>query len=147
MRVGIAQSFLESVNASISEPGRDVTSPTSPTTSTTSSVSEDTCECCCRCGRTPKWQPLGRGLKRSKSYTALRTGISEWSGWDSEDPKSQQPQPIVVKQEFGPGEAPLERLPAEVLGKLICQGNISTYMLTITIRRHNCPTGSRPPTV
>ena len=115
MRAGIAQSFLESVNASISEPGRDGASPTSPTTATT--FPGETCECCCRCGRSPKWQPLGRGKKRSKSYTALRTGISELSGWELAFPKSDEPQPIVVQQEFGPGEAPLERLPAEVLGK------------------------------
>lgn len=147
MRVGIAQSFLESVNASISEPGRDATSPTSPTTSTTSSVSGETCECCCRCGRSPKWQPLGRGKKRSKSYTALRTGISELSGWDSDITKPQQPQPIVIKQEFGPGEAPLERLPVEVLGKLICRGRCPRNASLTLHRRHHCPTRSRPPTV
>ena len=144
MRVGIAQSFLESVNASISEPARDAAaSPTSPTSSTTSSVSGDTCECCCRCGRSPTWQPLGRGKKRSKSSTALRTGISEWSGWKSDAPKPEQLQPAVVKQEFGPGNAPLERLPAEVLGKEICQTTILvTYRLTTLNRRYHCPTGA-----
>lgn len=123
MRVGTAQSFLECVNASIvppSEPAnaKATTSPTSPSTSSDfSAFSAETCECCCRCGRNPKWQPVGRGKKRSKSYTALRTGAFELSGWDRDPPKAQHPQPAVVKKAFGPGEAPLERLPAEVLGK------------------------------
>ena len=120
MRAGTAQSFLECVNASIvppPEPVKAVTRPTSPASPTTSPVfAADTCECCCRCGRNAKWQPLGRGVRKSKSYTALRTSISELSGWDLDTPKSQHPQPAVVKREFGPGEAPLERLPAEVLG-------------------------------
>ena len=114
MRTGIAQSFLESVNASFSpplNPVKDATSPVSP-------IAADSCECCCRCGRSSKWQPLGRIKQRSKSYTALRTGISELSGWDSGFPKTQEPPPIEVKKDFRPGEAPLERLPSEVLGKL-----------------------------
>lgn len=118
MRAGIAQSFLETVNASIippTEPSKNGASPPSPISSST--FLPEVCECCCRCGRSPKWQPLGRGKKRSKSYTALRTGISELSGWDSDPPKTHQPQSIVVKKEFGPGEAPLERLPVEVLGE------------------------------
>ena len=133
MRAGIAQSFLESVNASISppsEPAKEATSPISPTTSP--AFAAETCECCCRCGRSPKWQPLGRAKKRSQSYTALRTGISELSGWDLDFPKTQHPQPTVVKKEFGPGEAPLEKLPAEVLGK---SRNFGVYIHWLTINR------------
>lgn len=111
MRSGIAQSFLESVNASAGtspETGHDAGSPTG----------SGICDCCCRCGRSPKWQPLGPGRKRrSKSYTALRTGISELSGWDLELPRRQEPLDTEAPKHFGSGEAPIERLPVEVLGK------------------------------
>jgi len=110
MRSGIAQSFLESVNASVATPTDAVHDAGSPTGS-------GTCDCCCRCGRSPKWQPVGPGRKRrSKSYTALRTGISELSGWDLEIPQRQDPAEIQEKS-FGRGQAPIERLPAEVLGE------------------------------
>ena len=113
MRSGIAQSFLESVTAAAGTPAdahHDAGSPTD----------NATCECCCRCGRSPKWQPVGPGRKRrSKSYTAIRTGISELSGWDLEIPKVQEPAEIEVAQSFGQGQAPLERLPAEVLGERV----------------------------
>ena len=111
MRSGIAQSFLESVNAAggtSADAKHDAGSPTD----------NATCECCCRCGRSPKWQPVGPGRKRrSKSYTAVRTGISELSGWDVDIPRLQEPAEIDVVKSFGPGKAPLERLPAEVLGE------------------------------
>lgn len=110
MRSGIAQSFLESVNASVGTPTDAVHDAGSPTES-------GSCDCCCRCGRSPKWQPAGPGRKRrSKSYTALRTGISELSGWDLEIPRRQEPAEIQEKS-YGPGQAPIERLPAEVLGE------------------------------
>ena len=115
MRSGIAQSFLESVNAAAGTP-QDATSDAG------SPIESPTCECCCRCGRSPKWQPVGPGRKRrSKSYTALRTGISELSGWDLELPKRQEPAEIEVQRSYGPGQAPIERLPAEVLGEQWCQ--------------------------
>ena len=111
MRPGIAQSFLESVNASVAPPPDAVHDASSPT-------SAGSCECCCRCGRSSVWQPVGPGRKRrSKSYTALRTGISELSGWDLELPRRQEPVEITVEKRYGPGEAPLERMPAEVLGR------------------------------
>ena len=113
MRSGIAQSFLESVNAAIAshdEHLKDLPSPVGV-------GSAESCECSCRCGRSPKWRPL-RGKRRSKSYTGLRTGISELSGWDLDIPQTQEPQVIEPSQrDFGPGEAPLERLPPEILGK------------------------------
>ena len=111
MRSGIAQSFFESVHGSV---------PTSPDTlhNVGSPTGAGSCDCCCRCGRSPKWQPVGPGRKRrSKSYTALRTGISELSGWDLEPPRRQEPAEIRSGKSYGPGEAPIERLPVEVLGK------------------------------
>ena len=113
MRSGIAQSFLESVNTAAGPPqetaGHDAGSPTTG----------GACDCCCRCGRNTKWQPLGPGRKRrSKSYTALRTGISELSGWDLDLPRRQEPLEIEAPKHYEPGEAPIERLPVEVLGKL-----------------------------
>ena len=123
MRSGIAQSFLESVAAAggtSADAQHDAGSPTD----------NATCECCCRCGRSPKWQPVGPGRKRrSKSYTAVRTGISELSGWDLEIPKVQEPAEIEVAQTFGPGRAPLERLPAEVLGERLADDSY-THLLT-----------------
>lgn len=110
MRSGTAQSFLESINNAIApqhETGQDGDGL----------VELGSCKCCCRCGRIPKWRPAGpRGKRRSKSYTALRTGISELSGWDWEPPKLVEPVLDVAKV-YAPGEAPLERLPAEILGK------------------------------
>ncbi len=111
MRSGIAQSFFESVNTSV---------PTSPDAAHNvgNPTGAGTCDCCCRCGRSPKWQPVGPGRKRrSKSYTALRTGISELSGWDLELPRCQEPAQIEFEKSYGPGEAPIERLPVEVLGE------------------------------
>ena len=73
---------------------------------------------------------MGPGRKRrSKSYSAVRTGISELSGWDLEIPKLQEPAEIEVTQSFGPGQAPLERLPAEVLGERVAD-DIYTRLLT-----------------
>ncbi|MCJ1278637.1 hypothetical protein MMC21_006454 [Puttea exsequens] len=110
---GIAQSFLESVNASVATPTDAVHDAGSPT-------GRGTCDCCCRCGRSPTWQPGPGRKRRSKSYTALRTGISELSGWDLELPQRQETVEIQEKS-YGPGEAPLERLPAEVLDEIISQ--------------------------
>ena len=112
MRAGIAQSFLESViNASV-PPSPD------PVHSVGNTTSAGACDCCCRCGRSSKWQPLGPGRKRrSKSYTPPRTGISELSGWDLELPRRQEPAEIEAEKSYGAGEAPIERLPVEVLGE------------------------------
>ncbi|KAG8530938.1 uncharacterized protein KY384_004295 [Bacidia gigantensis] len=57
--------------------------------------------------------------KRSKSYTNLRTGISELSGWDLEFPRRKEEDRPVKKKEYGSGEAPLEKLPSEVLDDVI----------------------------
>ena len=124
MRSGIAQSFLESVTTTAAGTSADANHDAG------SPADNATCECCCRCGRSPKWQPVGPGRKRrSKSYSAVRTGISELSGWDLEIPKLQEPAEIEVTQSFGPGQAPLERLPAEVLGERVAD-DIYTRLLT-----------------
>lgn len=115
MRSGIAQSFLESGNAATTK-----THDESVKELTKSPDSAEICECCCRCGRSPNGSPLARGKRRSKSYTAIRTAISEWSGWnqDVDIQKSQEPVSVEPpRRQYRAGESPLERLPAEVLGK------------------------------
>lgn len=109
MRPGTAQSFLESVN--------NATIPRELAHDGGVPANTDACECCCRCGRAPRWNPSGPRNRRSKSYTALRTGISELSGWDWEPPNSVEPIVLDVVESYGPGEAPLERLPMEILGE------------------------------
>lgn len=112
MRSATAQSFLESVNSSLSSSQFETSHRRD------GSIEAGTCSCCCRCGRLSKWQPAGPRQRRSKSYTALRTGISELSGWDWEAPRvAESTLPDVVKT-YGPGEAPLERLPVEILGEI-----------------------------
>lgn len=112
MRSATAQSFLESVNSSLSssqfETGHKGDGP----------INAGTCSCCCRCGRLSKWEPAGPRRRRSKSYTALRTGISELSGWDWEASRVVEPIVLDVVKTYGPGEAPLERLPVEILGEI-----------------------------
>ena len=137
MRSGVAQSFLESVTAPAGTPpdaGHDAGSPTGG----------GSCDCCCRCGRNIKWQPLGPGRKRrSKSYTAPRTGISELSGLDFDLPRTQEPLELDAPKHYGPGEAPLERLPVEVLGK---SSQAETYGQLLTwFRRDYLPACSRSP--
>lgn len=110
MKTGTAQSFLESTNTSVSPQHEAFNDGLLDHVD-----AEGICTCACRCGRSPIWRPRGR--KRSKSFTAMRTGISELSGWDWEP--RQEPQPISVEpsKDNGPGEAPLEGLPAEILGE------------------------------
>lgn len=75
------------------------------------------CSCCCRCGRYREWKQNGaRGTRRSKSHTSLRTGVAEITSWDWEPPKRELPAGIETAKLCGPGEAPLERLPVEILG-------------------------------
>ena len=109
---GVAQSFLESVNASIAPKDE---SPLSPVLHAASGELAGACECCCHCGRGAK---IGRKVtKRSKSYTTLRTGISELTGWDLDLPVKHVDRPVQKKQ-YAAGDAPIEKLPSEVLGEL-----------------------------
>lgn len=48
----------------------------------------------------------------------MRTGISELSGWDWEASRAVEPIVLDVVKTYGPGEAPLERLPVEILGEI-----------------------------
>lgn len=109
MRVGTAQSFLESINTD---------APTRNESSHELDESTDvgSCACCCRCGRVQKWR-LGPRARRSKSYAALRTGISELSGWEGEPIKVAAVETPNVVKTFGAGQSPLETLPMEILGK------------------------------
>ena len=109
MRSGTAQSFLESVD-SVNPAGHESKLQEEGRTDTGS------CACCCRCGRVQKWKMGPRG-RRSKSYTSLRTGISELSGWESEPTKAPEIATPHVAKSYVAGQAPLERLPMEILGK------------------------------
>ncbi|KAL8806010.1 MAG: hypothetical protein Q9200_005204 [Gallowayella weberi] len=110
---GIAQSFLESVTTSITpvhlnEDAADLKTPES-----------GPCACCCRCGRSDSGRSFaGRGLRRARSYTAPRTGISELTGVDWYPPKQAV---VEVPKVFPPGESPFEQLPVEVLDEIIAQ--------------------------
>ncbi|KAL8718465.1 MAG: hypothetical protein Q9225_004396 [Loekoesia sp. 1 TL-2023] len=78
------------------------------------------CTCCCRCGRSDSWRAsAGRGHRRARSYTVPRAGISELTGinWEPTKPAMAKEPPKT----FAPGEAPLEKLPVEVLDEIIAQ--------------------------
>lgn len=126
MRSATAQSFLESVNTSLSS-SQFETGPKGD-----GSNKAGTCSCCCRCGRLSKWEPAGPRQRRSKSYTALRTGISELSGWDWEAPRVAEPILLDVVKTHGPGEAPLERLPVEILGEVDTPFSVVATLTTLT---------------
>lgn len=124
MRVGTAQSFLESIDNNAptrNESRQRVEEPTDV----------GSCACCCRCGRVQKWR-LGPRPRRSQSYAALRTGISELSGWEGE-PTTAAPieTPKAVKS-YGAGQAPLEVLPFEILGKNTLENSITVEMAMLT---------------
>lgn len=109
MKTGIAQSFFESPIHRNTSPARSGASPDDKL------VRKDACHCTCRCGRARERKVDGaRGKRRSRSYSPLRTSVAELSGWTDEallfDGVAEQ------KHETAPGEAPLERLPVEILG-------------------------------
>ena len=134
MRTGTAQSFLESISNSISpqlEALKDGLLDHAD--------AEGICTCACRCGRSPIWRPRGR--KRSKSFTAMRSGISELSGWDSEPRQEPQPIPVEPVKQNGPGAAPLERLPAEILGERVPDFHAGFRADYLVLRRNNCTIG------
>ena len=109
MRLGTAQSFLESI---------DTDAPTRNESRQQGEEPTDigSCACCCRCGRVQKWR-RGPAARRSKSITALRTGISELSGWEGQEIQAVAVETPNVVKSFGPGQSPLEMLPTEILGK------------------------------
>ena len=72
-----------------------------------------------------------RGKWRSKSYSPLRTGVSELPGWDWKPSLLGEASRLELPKAHGPGEAPLERLPTEVLGMLAGLSNLSLETLTM----------------
>lgn len=109
MKSGIAQSFFESPVHRTTSPARSGTSADDKL------VGKDVCNCTCRCGRAREWKVDGaRGKRRSRSYSPLRTSVSELSGWKEEALSFDGV--AVQKKQSAPGEAPLERLPVEILG-------------------------------
>lgn len=138
MRLGTAQSFLESVDSDTPtryESRHQVEEPTDV----------GSCACCCRCGRVQK-RRLGPRGRRSKSYTALRTGISELSGWEWEPTKAANTETPTVAKSFGASQSPLEMLPMEILGKsahesstFMCDANLDRWDNSTTCpRRRPC---------
>ena len=113
MRTGVAQSFLES--ALYKAPDSDSVDHGI----NGSGIDADSCTCCCRCGRLREWKPNGlKGKRKSRSYSPIRTGVSELSSWLSEPPSQHGSTELKAPCVNAPGEAPIERLPVEVLGKV-----------------------------
>lgn len=113
MRSGVAQSFLESplgwtlAKLSTNRKGDDPTAAKNP------------CDCCCRCGRVVDRRPDGiKAVRKSRSHSPPRTSVSELSGWASQATQLGRRNNEHAQRQNGPGEAPLERLPAEILGEL-----------------------------
>ena len=110
MRSGVAQSFLETSLAGIQPQipaGHGLDSP---------ELRAQQCACRCRCGR-------GRDLKstrlrvkrRSRSYSPIRTGVSELTDWLVEPSSTEEASQAKLPNVNAPGDSPLERLPAEIL--------------------------------
>ena len=113
MILGLAQSFLE-------VPLR-YTSPKEQTNRSIHDLTSGTrgCDCCCRCGRSGDRRPDGTKVARkSRSYSPIRTSVSELSGWISQTTATARIAKLGQVESNGPGEAPLERLPVEILGGL-----------------------------
>ncbi|MCJ1280851.1 hypothetical protein MMC26_000168 [Xylographa opegraphella] len=113
---GLAQSFLElplHYTSSKQQPNQSIHDLTSTTRG---------CECCCRCGRSGDKRSDGaKVVRKSRSYSPLRTSISELSGWTSQPISTAGTAKAGQIKSSGPGEAPLERLPVEILEKIIAQ--------------------------
>ncbi|SLM35936.1 hypothetical protein LPUS_05346 [Lasallia pustulata] len=118
MKAGTAQSFLESSLTRAPLHDEAVVDDNDDKDAT----GAGSCNCCCRCGRSRDWKQVGsRGTRRSKSYSSLRTGVAEITSWDWEPPKRGLPVSIETTKPCRPGEAPLERLPVEILDHIIAQ--------------------------
>ena len=114
MKPGTAQSFLET-----SIHGRSSPVPKEPDSDDVV-AGPNACTCCCRCGRIREWRPSGlRGKRRSRSYSPLRTNVFEVTESQNEFLPHQKRGAEHKKVHFPPGEAPLERLPVEILGTLV----------------------------
>ncbi|KAI9673215.1 MAG: hypothetical protein M1817_003078 [Caeruleum heppii] len=121
---GVAQSFVESKETSHNNTWAQHNPQyvAGPTNMATLAVTGPTF--CCPCGRFRGWKQLklrGKGLSRSSSDLRL-LGSDARQGWEWEtspervaEVKTKNPMPRVS----GPGEAPIERLPSEVLDQII----------------------------
>ena len=110
MRSGVAQSFLETSLAGIQPQTPASHGPDSP------KLGAQQCACCCRCGRGRDLKPTGLRVKRkSRSYSPIRTGVSELSDWLVEPSSTEEASQAKLPTVNRPGESPLERLPAEIL--------------------------------
>ncbi|MCJ1354227.1 MAG: hypothetical protein MMC33_004214 [Icmadophila ericetorum] len=116
MRLGVAQSFLESSLAGISPQIQASHEPDSL------DLGAQQCACCCRCGRGRELKPTGLRVKRkSRSYSPIRTGVSELSGWLVEPPSLNGASDARLPTDNAPGESSLERLPVEILNRIITE--------------------------
>ena len=112
MRAGFVQSFLETALYGSSPDDKSIDGLESPTAS-------PACSCCCHCGRAAEVRPKARrGKRRSRSYSPVRTGVTELSGWDIDSVPFSNVQPVKAIKHYDAGDAPIERLPTEVLGRL-----------------------------
>lgn len=143
MKAGTAQSFLESSLTRAPLHDEAVVDDNDDKDAT----GAGSCNCCCRCGRSRDWKQVGsRGTRRSKSYSSLRTGVAEITSWDWEPPKRGLPVSIETTKPCRPGEAPLERLPVEILGMVMQPLNCSEICTNIVVTRsHHCPACSGSP--
>ena len=129
MRLGSAQSFLES-NLHHEPPQHETTHIVDGSRSGVAS-----CSCCCRCGRTREWTPVPFKTKRkSRSYSPIRTGVSELSEWLLKTPSVGIPPKLHAPRPSVPGQAPLEMLPTEILGQLV--QDPKTYKLANPVPDH-----------
>lgn len=87
---------------------------------------QQTPDFCCPCGGFLGWKQIRLGGKSlSKSYSDLRllgTTHSKGWAWDTSPPSvgTFKPRPLGAKKQMrGPGSAPIERLPPEILGKTV----------------------------
>lgn len=141
MKAGTAQSFLESslprapLNDEAVVDDKDAKN----------AAGAGPCSCCCRCGRSRAWKKYGaQSTRRSQSHNSLRTGVAEITSWDWEPPQREVSSGIETTKLCGPGEAPLERLPVEILGMTIPLLTTSqSILIDGSARSRHCTARSR----
>ena len=138
MKPGTAQSFFET-----SIHGRSSPVQTEPDSDDVV-VGPNACTCCCRCGRIREWRPNGlRGKRRSRSYSPLRTNVFEVIDSHNEFLPHKDHGAKDERVHFAAGEAPLERLPVEILGRLILPLSLAWGVADGNCRQNHRPAGSR----
>ena len=137
MRLGLPQSFLESP--------LHYSSPKQQADQINHDLKRGTrgCDCCCRCGRSGDRRSDGvKVVRKSRSHSPLRTSVSELSGWTSQPISTARIAKPAETRVNGPGEARLERLPVEILGRLPFERHYYND-LTVACRQNHCTTFSR----